>query len=175
MDWDRDSYRAKVAKVFSGGEHETVFNGTLDHACIVTEEAFRAAKHHVRILTNKLDPACYGTPAVLDAALEFIANPDARLDVLVEDPSAVAAGRNIFLKEMSAAGDKRVRVGIVPTDTTGRYEFNFLSLDECAYRFESDRANPIAIVGCESTTAKHLAKLFDSLWTHTHAEASSVA
>lgn len=161
-----DEYRASVARALTGADEALVFNGTLDHARIVVEEAFRAAKGHVRILSNQLASECYGAREVIDAARDFLRRPGTRLDILIEDDSAPVTSQP-FLMSASEAGGSRVRVNVVPAIYVGDYQFNFLTVDDVAYRFESDRTKPIAVVAggaAARPTVERLTSIFDRLF-----------
>jgi hypothetical protein len=164
-DWNRDLYRIQVASVLRGVVRDTVLNGTIEHASIVTEEAFKAASNHVRILSERLDPFCYANAGVLQAAKAFLASPDTKLDVLVED-GRLNLDQSPFVEAVRRVGGERVTVKVVPAATVQSYGFNFLTVDHKSYRFEDDRAHPIAVVGNEPGSAEHLANLFDRLFAH---------
>jgi hypothetical protein len=168
-----DEYRASVARALTGADEALVFNGTIDHARVVIEEAFKAAKSHVRILTNKLDPTCYGSRDVIDAALAFLRAPGARLDILVEDETAPVLTQD-FLMAVTEAGGARVRANVVPAMYVEDYDFNFLTVDDVAYRFESDRTKPIAVVAggaSARSTVDRLTNIFDRLFDTGNEEA----
>ncbi len=161
-----EEYRLSVARALTGADEGLVFNGTLDHARVVIEEAFKAAKDHVRILAHRLSPACYGAPEVIAAASAFLSRPDTKLDVLVEDASSGAATQPFLATAMSIGGH-RVRALQVPQAFVDGYTFNFLTVDGASYRFEEDRSKPIAVVAggaANLSSAKHLTGLFDRLF-----------
>lgn len=167
IDHSSEEYRASVERSLTGVDEGLVFNGTIDHARVVVEEAFKAAKAHVRILSNHLDSECYDAEPVVAAATAFVARADTKLDILVEAPSDMAP-QPAFLRAVQAAGGTRVRFRIVPKEYLSTYTFNFLTVDDTAFRFEDDRAKPIGVVagGAENgKIARHLVTVFDGLFS----------
>lgn len=169
VDWDKEAYRARVAHVFQSGEDASELNGTLEHAIIVIEEAMRAAKASIKLLSTRLDPACYENDAIRTAVRAFLCRPGTQLEILVEQtsPGCPSCDEGTFLATAFAVGGDRVRVAAVPANYVEDYSFNFLTVDGESYRFENDRRFPLAIVqGGPSAwgTAQHLSKLFDRLF-----------
>jgi hypothetical protein len=172
-----EEYRTAVARALAGADSSPVFNGTLDHARVVIEESFKIAQSHVRILANKLSPACYDSEEVVAAATAFLSKPDTKLEMLVEEPEAGAAS-NRFVQAVRRVGGSRVRLLAVPKDIQQGYTFNFLTLDGSAYRFEEDRTKPIAVVAggaANLPVARHLTELFDNLFARSEEVPFSLA
>ncbi len=160
-----DGYRVQVARVFSGRSTDPVFNGTVDHARIVTEEAFKAAQSSVSILAKRLAAPQFECDEVIGAAQDFVAKPNARLSLLVE--REVDLELDPFLRAVTKVGGDRVEIRRVPADVQSRYDFNFLTVDGEAMRFQDDRNVPIAIVGGGAPfkeTVNHLDSVFAELW-----------
>ncbi|ADG11400.1 hypothetical protein B7G68_15150 [Caulobacter segnis] len=172
-------YRAEIAKVMSGESSDVVFNGTLEHACIVIEEAFEAARSHVRILTNRLDCNCYDRDTIVDSMRRFLDRPGMRLDVLVEDETsaATAMGRR-FIEEAESAAGERFTILAVPQRIVEQYKYNFLLVDDVALRFEEDRRAPVAVVsgGNEALpVVKNLLRVFNAIQSASRPLAKRVA
>ncbi len=162
-----EEYREAVARALNGLDDDFVFNGTVDHARVVVEEAFKAARQYVQILSNRLSAVCYGSTPVTAAALAFLALNDSRIDILVEEPETLLSQRE-FLDAIQTAGGTRVRILQVPKALVGTYTFNFLTVDRRAFRFEADRTKPIAVVGGGASAkqiAEHLSSVFDDLFS----------
>src|SRR4051794_303128 len=77
-------YRDEVREAIRNRDGSAVFNGSVEHASIIAQEAFTHAKDSVRILTFKLDPDCYAQEPVLNAAQFFLADPSHKLQILIE-------------------------------------------------------------------------------------------
>ncbi len=163
---DFEDYRSSVRAAISGDDERAVLNGSLKHAQIVIEEAFRAASQRVRILSNSLDGGCYDSPSVLALVKDFLARAGTSLSILVETPiSEIQSG--IFYKTFEAEIQSgKIDLAYVPSAISKDYGFNFLVVDERSYRFEADRRKPEAVVlgGAHAALpAQRLARLFDSL------------
>lgn len=161
-----ENYREMVRLALSGDDESVVLNGSLKHAQIVIEEAFKTATSTVRILSSELDSTCYDAPEVIIAAKNFLKQEGARLFILVEKPLERVL-RNPFLNNLDDEIDNgQVEVRYVPADISSGYPFNFMTVDDTACRFEGNKAVPEAIVlgGKQGGhTTRHLVKLFDGL------------
>ncbi len=165
---DFEDYRSSVRAAISGDDERPVLNGSLKHAQIVIEEAFRAASERVRILSNSLDGGCYDSPSVLALVKEFLARAGTSLSILVETPLEEIQN-GIFYKTFEAdITSGKIDLAYVPESISKDYGFNFLVVDERSYRFEADRRKPEAVVlggSSAAQSAQRLARLFDSLKT----------
>lgn len=144
-----EAYRETVAKALRGEISKPVFNGTVEHACIVVEQSFKVAQTSVDLLTNSLDPICYGLPQVREAMMQFVARPASKLTILIEDANAASAirrGQNALIGELRAVADERLDVRQVPEALVEQYDYNLLLVDNTGYRFEEVREKPIAVV-----------------------------
>lgn len=161
------TYREQVAKVMGGTQKDVVFNGTLEHACIVVEQAFIAAKSHIRILTDKLDCDCYGREGVRHAMRTFLGKPGTKLDILIENADAASSiYARAFTKEAAELAGARVYVAHVPETLSRTYSFNFLIVDDVAFRFEEDRRVPVAAVAGGPDHAdgvENLTRIFEAI------------
>lgn len=169
------TYRDQVARVLAGTESQPVFNGTTDHACVVIEEAFKAAKRNVRLLTRSLNTACYGKDAVIAAARRFL-EQGGRLSILVESASASDASHPFFRALAAHAG--QIDVCIVPPEVVELYKYNFLVVDDVSFRFEQDRREHIATVAggpAHADGTKNLTAVFSELRALSHPQALNFA
>lgn len=117
---------------------DLIYNRSAEHAAVIVEFLFRAAKRNVLIVSSRLDLRVYGVPAVIDAASEFLRkNKDAHIEVLIE--SELDTDSHPWLQAIRAAGDGRVTVGRVPPALVARYKYNFAVADGQHYRIEQDR------------------------------------
>jgi hypothetical protein len=119
---------------------ELIYNRSAEHAAVILEFLFRAARRHVMIVSSRLDLRVYGVPAVIAAASDFLRNnQSARLEVLIE--SELDTASHPWLKAVLAIDKKRVSVGRVPPALVARYKYNFAVADGQHYRIEQDRAH----------------------------------
>jgi len=160
-----EAYRAEVASVFSSVAGASVFNGTLEHACVVTEEALRAAEGTVNILLRSAPSFQFDCNGAVEAVEDYLARPHAKLRVLHEegfDPE-----RSPFARAVMQASPTRVQVRHVPDAVQDRYAFNFLTVDGRAFRYQEERSLPVAVVAAGEKhvpTARRLDLIFEQLW-----------
>src|SRR5689334_15963734 len=79
-----DMYRETVRAAIRARTGTPILNGSFEHTGIITQEMIGHAEHNIRILTNRLDTDCYGREAVRNAARSFLADPDHRMEILIE-------------------------------------------------------------------------------------------
>lgn len=160
-------YREDVRRVFMGESDAPVFNGTIDHASIVIEEGFRQARHIVRILTKRLEPACWERTAIIDAARAFLERGDTELHIIVEQFGPTnCTHENRFLQAVLECGGERVHLRTMPTNIVSMYRYNFMTVDEVGYRFEEDRDEHVAVVAggdVHKARTNKLITMFDSV------------
>jgi hypothetical protein len=157
------AYRLKVADVFRSVEGAAEFNGTIDHARIVTEEAFSAAGCSVFVLMHSAASEQFNCDAVVRAAQGFLEKDGSHLRVLCERDFNVKT--SAFASAVSEC--KNVEVRFVPQGVQRRYPFNFFTFDRKGFRFQDDRTVPMAMVGCGNTyadTVTNLDKVFEEIW-----------
>jgi hypothetical protein len=118
--------------------HDVIYNRSAEHAAIIVEHLFRAAKERVMIVSSRLDTKVYGVPEVIDAATSFLNNnPSARIDVLIE--TDVDSEAHPWLSALRAVDKNRVSVTRLPSTLVARYKYNFAVADGRHYRIEQDR------------------------------------
>lgn len=175
-------YRQLVSRVIRERTGTPIVNGSADHAAVIIQECFNNARGHIRLLSNRLDPDCYADDAVRNSVQAFLAHPAHRLDILVEsgqwDPNNEYQWelhpfvRTILPFATRNQGDNRppqVRLNIVPAALSEKYGFNFLTLDNYGYRFETDRKVPTAVAAFlpddKLQPVQNLIRIFDQqLW-----------
>lgn len=176
-DWQ--NYRDLVRAAIVRRSGETILNSSVNHAAVITQEAFSCASKSVNILTHRLDASCYAD-GVRTAARAFLADPDHHCKILIEAPIWDPEGNFEWAKHplilslsefTQKDGDKppRLQVKLVPRDWVERYKFNFLIMDDYGLRFEPDRAQPAAVAtfypeGSKKEPVKNLQTIFDDLW-----------
>ncbi len=159
-----DEYREHVLRLAKEGSSETIFNGSSDHAAIVTEIMIEEADHNVCILSNAFDQRVYGNPDVIRAASQFLSDPDNKLNLLVEkDLTPGDIIKNPFLDVVRHFPNVRMRR--VSEDRQKDYNYNFAVVDDISIRFESDRRDHNAVVAFKrKKDAKLLKSIFDDIW-----------
>ncbi len=169
-----EEYRTRIRAALIGEDERPMFNGSLRHAQIVIEEAFKAASKQVRILSNGLDSECYGQQPLIDIVRQFLNMKETTLSILVEKSRDDVCQGRFYKNFESEIGEGRIKLAFVPAEISDDYQFNFLVVDESAYRFEADRRMPEAVVAggaSAADAAQNLARLFDSLFARVSARA----
>lgn len=177
-----ENYQEVVRSAILNRTGSPLLNGSVDHAAMITQEAFNNAKTSVRILSHKLHPDCYGKAGVLNAVKYFLADESHKVDILVEsslwDPANTFPWESHPLLGEIAASNRdmsgQVRVSRVPLKWAERYSFNFLIMDDYGFRFEEDRERPTAVAAFSPPNVKspqvaNLSGIFDRLWSDSEA------
>lgn len=166
-------YHQKVRDAILQRTGEPLLNGTVEHATFITQEAFSSAQSKIQILSSRLDVACYAQPNVINAAKAFLADPDHELKILIEAELWDSNKNFDWSKHPLVAALKDywagLKIRLVPKESTERYKFNFLLLDDFGYRFEADRLRAAAVAaffppGSIAPQVKNLSGVFESLW-----------
>ncbi len=140
------TYREQVVAAMEAGANpaapaprDVIFNRSAEHAAVIVEHLFRAAKEHVLILSSRLDTQVYGVLGVIEAGTQFLRdNPRARIDLLIE--TDVDATTHRWLRAVMDVDRTRVTITKMPPALTARYKYNFAVADGKHYRLEQDRA-----------------------------------
>jgi len=172
-----ENYQEVVRAAILNRTGSPLLNGSVDHAAMITQEAFNNAKQSIRILSHKLDPDCYGKPGLLNAAKYFLADESHTVDILIEsslwDPANEFPWEtHPFLEAISHSKrnlSKQVKIRRVPLKWAELYAFNFMLMDDYGYRYEEDRARPTAVAGFSPPNVKsqqvaNLGDIFSRLW-----------
>lgn len=166
-------YQLLIRDAISDRTGVPVLNSTFEHASIIVQEMFSNA-HEMRLLSSRLETACYARPALIEAARAFLSDPDHTLRILVE-PELHGDTNRDWLKHPLVAtfrdSKHPVEMRAVPSDWTNRYRFNFALMDDFGFRFETDRSEPAAVAAFLPANkpmqqVEHLKTLFDTLWGH---------
>lgn len=156
-------YREKVKEAIAEMDGRPVYNGSLEHATIIVEEMFAHAKDEVKLFTGRLNADVYGVPPVIGRAREFLAEPNHKARILIEEQvDEERLRRHPFILGMSRFDNLEVRCL-----RAGEYDpsFHMMLVDDHSYRFEPDKNQPeaVATFGDRDTTG-HLDGLFEQLW-----------
>lgn len=136
-----ESLRAYEERLVSSLRSEAPFktyNKDITHAAVITRVLLQHARHKVRLLSNKLDSALYGTESVKDHIVGFLRKDGTSLHILVE----ADLSKDHPVRRLVADGSctrERLKIKRVPPALTEKYSFNYLVADEFGYRFENDR------------------------------------
>jgi hypothetical protein len=119
-------------------------NGTLAHATMLLEAMFLNASKCVRILTGELNARVYGTPAVISAARQFLADSNHRLEIIFEGPfDDGEAARHPLLTVIGS--NPNVSLWRLRPEVQGKLRSHFALMDDDSYRFEPDKREPSAV------------------------------
>jgi hypothetical protein len=113
---------------------------------------------------NRAPSKQFDCDEVICAASEFLDKPGSKLEVLFEKD--FDAAQSPFAR-LAIRSTENVDVRRVPDDWQARYNFNFLTVDNRAFRFQDDRSTPVAIVAggkTHSTAIANLDGIFSELW-----------
>ena len=160
------NYRKKVKLAASAKTGEPIYNGSIDHAEILTESLFANAQKDICILSGGLNPRVFGTDDVVEQARLFLANPEHTVRVLVEETSVADRDGHPFYDEFWG-GKERPNIEFlqVPQHIKDIYEFHVIVADGDSYRFEKDKCEPVAIAAFgDKRGGENLQSAFEALW-----------
>ncbi len=158
------SYRQLVKKLATERDGTPVYNGSLDHAAIIVENMFANAQSYIGILTGKLNPRVYGVEEVVEQARLFLAEPNHKLEILLEDKGAAVTRDHPFYAAFLDFSNVSIRT--VPPEMSTLFDFHLLVMDNDSYRFESDKRQSAAVADFGDVTGgKNLRDIFDQLWS----------
>jgi len=164
---DLSEYRARVVHARVTDSSETIHNSSDRHAAVLIEQLFVAAKQRARVVCRRLNAAVWGAPLVIAAASRFLAQPGARLEIIVGDPESVDFATHPFLVEFA----KLSNVDIRAMDRSVDPGLDLFVVDEKAYRFEPDPNVPIARA---SFNREEIGKTLVSIFESTHQFATRI-
>lgn len=167
-----EQYRELVQKLARKRDGEAFYNESLDHAAIIAENMFGHAHDRVSILTGKLDARVYGPETVIEKAKIFLVDPKHSLRILIEDGVEELKNhplmnliRAIAPSDNTLGKHGNVEIRQVPDRVKSSYQFHFLVADGDSYRFEQNKAQPVAVAAFgEPKGATNLEGIFNRLW-----------
>ena len=160
-----NDYRKKVKLAAAAFTGKTIYNGSIEHAEILAQELFHVAENEVCVLSNELNPRVFGSDDVVEQVKLFLAKPDRKLRVLVEQTSEPIRFGHPFYDEFFDKAIRNAEFREVPKEIQGSYKFNLIVSDSSSYRFEGDRDRHEAVAAFgEKSGAKNLQKVFETLW-----------
>ena len=158
-------FRKKVRNASIARDGEPLYNGSLDHAAILTEQLFDSGAGEMCLLSGELNAKVYGKNDVIEAASIFLADPDNSLKLLVEKTSKLDREGHPFYDRFFNQNRSNIEFKSVDENTAKTYNFHFAVVGADSYRFERDKSLPSAIAAfgdCEG--GKNLQEIFDGLW-----------
>ena len=164
-----EDYKRLVDSARLANDGAVIYNGSIDHAKILVESLFESANKHVRILSGDLDPRVYGTTEVIEKARIFLANPRAKIQILVENLDDEFFRHHTLQRLLGEEVLKdQIEVKRTTVESPYRFDFHMMSADENSYRYEGDKTKPEAIAAFgDDGVCKNLVSVFDTLWDDT--------
>ena len=155
---DLAEYRARVIAARLSRSGDTIYNSSHRHAAVLIEQLFLDAENDVRIICRQLCGRSFGSPLAIAAAERFLERGGTSLNVIVDAPEVDADGRNAFLDRFEG------RAGVSISKGGVMVPFDFMVVDQRAFRFESDAKTSVARANFNNPGfAKQLVDAFDVL------------
>ena len=153
-------YRQEIKRLIAERNGEAIYNGSADHAAVIVEGLFSAARQKVRLLTGDLNARVYGVRGVVDRASQFLGHSDHQLEVLVEEWNASPS--HPLLEEIG--GLKNVSFYKIPEGLRSAVSYHLMTADDDCFRFEREKNSHAAVAAFgDGDTTKHLNGLWDSI------------
>lgn len=158
-----EQYREKVKRLASERAGEPFFNSSEDHAAVIVETMFRAAKSDVCILTSHLAPRVYAREKSVEWAEIFLADDENhRLRIIAREGDLGHLESNPLFKAIRHAPNFEVRS--LEDSYHDQIEPSFMLADNDCFRFEPDKRKCEAVAAFGSKKAEGLRELFEKLW-----------
>jgi len=157
------NYRKMVREAALRRTGEPLYNGSLDHAAVLTEAMFEHGTQTVDIFSGRLNANAFATPEVLEKVGIFLSDPTHKVRILIEEPHYIDASDHPFIKKYSNNDD--VSFKKLPTNVAEHIDYHFTVMDSDSYRFEEDKNIPSAIAAFgDNEGGMHLSTIFKQLW-----------
>lgn len=157
------NYRKKVRQAAILRDGEPLYNGSLDHAAILTEAMFEHAKDKVCIFSGSLNAHVYADKDVLDKIPLFLSESDHKIQIILENPKSIDEKDHPFILQYKDHDDVEFRE--LPKEVSDKVTYHFTVMDDDSYRFEEDKNTPSAIAAFgDKVGGKNLSEVFHSLW-----------
>lgn len=154
-------YRKKVRDAAVRRDGHPLYNGSIDHASVLTEALFEFSNNEVCILTGGLDAHVYGNNEVIEKARAFLSVPNRKVRILVETPSSIDVIDHPFIREFNDSDDVEIRKISEVYDISQ----HFTVMDGDSYRFEEDKTKYSAVAAFgHREGGEHLLSIFDEIW-----------
>lgn len=158
-----EDYKRQIKSAAKTRDGSPVYNGSVEHASILAEAMFEHANQYVSVLSESLNARVYGGDDVMEQAELFLADPDHRVRVVVEDGSEANRRGHPFFEKFSSYPNVEFRT--IAPDLAALYQFNFIVMDDDSYRFEGDKRECTAVAAFgDKSNAEALSKSFERLW-----------
>ncbi|MDC9726798.1 MAG: hypothetical protein PSN35_03040 [Candidatus Thioglobus sp.] len=139
-------YEKKVVECLNAQQNEIILNCNIDHAEILIKQMFLNAAHTVNLLSNKLDANLYERNDIVDAIRRFLNREGTTLNIAIEGNMDQGSIQLIGLLENHDINPVRI-----PDWLKEQYKYNFITMDDTGYRFETDREKHEAVVNFGDT------------------------
>lgn len=158
-------FKKRVKAAAAVKANKPLYNSSLDHAAVLAEQMFFSAEKEVCLLSGELNPKVYGRDDVVEAATLFAADPDHKLNILLEETSADDRAGHPFFDEFFTKKRDNVKFRLAPKALQEAYKFHFMVVDSDSYRFERDKSEPTAVAAFgDSEGGENLREIFETLW-----------
>lgn len=145
-------------------EDFTIRNNVSEHAAYVLKTLFKYAQKEVCLFVGRFNNDIFDNKDLMDAAVNFLKNPDARLKIAYQDPDSILKKR----KDLLTVGFLRI---ILSASTRGKVEIwdarkssyhinnHFFLNDRYAFRYEMAPRNVVVNFG-DKEAGEKLAVVF---------------
>lgn len=155
-----EKYENKVIEYLNAQQDDIILNSDINHAGILIKQIFLNAVHTVNLLSNKLDAELYERVEIINAIQSFL-NRGGKLNVAIE--GKIDKNSTNIQELLTKHG---IQPTVVPDWLQKQYEYNFLTMDDTGYRFESSREEHKASVNFgDKNQTKKLNAIFDRIVT----------
>jgi hypothetical protein len=163
-DRELNSYRKLVEQMFDEDSETLISNSSTAHAAILVETLISRAQSSLRFFCKNLDEAFYDKLTMI-AILADAAQRKVRLQFLTQE--APQAKKLVeFLSRVAGAYKLDVVFRIcAPASEDSKAPFNFIVMDDKAFRFEDGPSDHVASASANSPdVAKKLTARFSRMW-----------
>lgn len=174
-------YFGIIDKACADKRNAILSNGKPAHAAYIIVKFFENATQRIRLfsghLTRQLEGvSIYESPHIINAASVFLNRPGTSLSILLEKDIDVPLGKTVkdhpFIRGIEAAGVsdgqviiKKVHLNFLKILRDNNYAYNWMVMDEQAFRLEMDPDKVEAYVNFgDPPFAKGLGHTFDALF-----------
>lgn len=155
-------YENKVRVAALKRDGEPLYNGSIEHAAVLSSAMFEHASKEVCIVSGKLDARVYGNDEFVKKVRIFLSTPGRKVRVVLEEPDCIDEEDHLFVKSFAGNDDVSIRK---LSDHHKSIPYHFIVMDEDSYRFEEDKSVPSAVAAFgDKTGGSNLTKLFNMLW-----------
>jgi hypothetical protein len=159
----QDQWRALLREVMAGMVAEPIISATRGHFDVVVQEAFKAAKWQLRILTGPTDLSWFSDPDIVRFLVDFASRPETTLEIIFRPESLPPRSLELALR---AASEDRAVLRLIDQATSVQAPYQFILVDNSAYRYQRDINSMESIVAGGASyreQADRLSEIFSHL------------